>query len=158
MWDFSYPTSNRTPVPHTGRQILNHWTTGKSLIFLLIVLSAMADSVLQDSTSLTPNPSFSLATIIIHLTPTFRFQHPWLMSGLQKVLLPQCKDNGIMWRHLPPQLLPSFGRSWKTFDNLIKGMSSEDAGRTDTRFSTTLNGRMVASESIIMLLRLIMLI
>ena len=29
MWDLSSPTRERTCTPCTGRQSLNHWTTGK---------------------------------------------------------------------------------------------------------------------------------
>ena len=32
MWDLSYPTRDRTLVPCIGWWILNHWTTGKSLV------------------------------------------------------------------------------------------------------------------------------
>ena len=36
MWDLSSPTRDRSWVPCTGRQFLNHWTTGKSPAELLL--------------------------------------------------------------------------------------------------------------------------
>ena len=50
--------------------------------------------------------SISPTTIITDLPPTFCSQYPWLMSRLQKVLLPQCKDDWITWKYLPPRLMP----------------------------------------------------
>ena len=36
MWNLSSPTRDPIHVPCVGRQILNHWTTGKSLFTVLI--------------------------------------------------------------------------------------------------------------------------
>ena len=40
MWDLSSPTRNRTCIPCTGRQILNHWATREVPHMLFLFLAA----------------------------------------------------------------------------------------------------------------------
>ena len=99
MWDLSSPTRDETWVPCIGRQILNHWTTRKSLFSSYIdytgfpVSSAGKESTCNggDSGSI-PGSESSLGEGI-----GYQLQYSWASLVVQMVKNPPTMQEAWVW-------------------------------------------------------------